>query len=275
MMKVVAIIQARMASSRLPAKVMLDLGGKPILAWVIQRAALAKAVDSVVVATTQDPSDDPVHDYCHRQGYLVERGSVYDVLDRYYRAAKAHSADIIVRITADCPLLDPELIDSAVTLLHQENQSFPFDFVTNRLPPPWVRTYPIGLDIEVFRFEILQRAWGAAAAKNQREHVTPYFYEGAPVGRLAPQTQTSEYATAISPAGFHIALMHHTPGYGDLRWTVDTQEDLDLVRAIISRLPADSSSWLDVLEIINHNPELNQINTHVQHKTHLDVDERT
>jgi spore coat polysaccharide biosynthesis protein SpsF len=275
MMKVIAIVQARMASSRLPGKVLLELGGKPMLAWVIERAALASTVDSVVVATTQAPSDDPVYDYCYQRGHLVERGSVYDVLDRYYQAASVHAADIIVRITADCPLLDPELIDSAVTLLHQENQSIPFDFVANRLPPPWVRTYPIGLDIEVFRFESLQQAWAAAAAKNQREHVTPFFYEGTPVDGLAPQVPPSEYSTAISPAGYRIALMHHTPGYGDLRWTVDTQEDLDLVRAIVSRLPADSSSWGDVLEIIHHNPELNQINIRVQHKTHLDVDERT
>lgn len=275
MMNVIAIIQARMASSRLPGKVLLDLGGKPMLEWVVERAGLAKTVDRIVVATTLDPSDDPVHEYCLQRGYLVERGSAYDVLDRYYQTARKHNAEIIIRITADCPLLDPELIDSAVNLLLQEHQNPPFDFVANRLPPPWERTYPVGLDIEVFRFEILELAWETATAKNQREHVTPYFYEGTPVVLLKPQAPPSVYSSAITPLGFHIALMHHAPDYGHLRWTVDTPEDLELVRAIVSRLPKDSSSWVEVLEVIHRNPELSQLNAHIQHKTHLDVDDRT
>ena len=273
-MNVVAIIQARMTSSRLPGKVLLDLGGKPMLAWVIERASATKGVNQVVVATTLDPSDNPIHAYCLQKGYQVERGSVYDVLDRYYQTAKRHGAEIIIRITADCPLIDPKLIDSAVNLLLQDTQNPALDFVANRLPSPWMRTYPIGLDVEVFKFEALQMAWRSATAKNQREHVTPFLYEGTPADQLKPLPPPSTYASAITPGGFHIALMHHTPGYGHLRWTVDTPEDLDLVRAIVAKLPEGCTSWKDVLEIIQRNPELSQINAHVQHKTHLDVDDR-
>ncbi len=282
-MKTIAIIQARMASSRLPDKVLLDLGGRPMLAWVVERTRRAQTVDEVVVATTLDPSDDPVFEFCKQHGYRVGRGSAHDVLDRYYQVAKHFQADIVVRITADCPLIDPALIDEAVRLLFSRTGSLElrarlaathFDFVANRLPPPWGRTYPIGLDTEVFTFAALEKAWKMALAKHQREHVTPYFYEGTPIDQLKYSVPGSPYSSAMTPDGQHIALLHHTPDYGHLRWTVDTPEDLHLLREIVSRFPDDRFTWQDVLALVQNEPALTQINAQVRHKSHLDVDPR-
>ena len=282
-MKTIAIIQARMSSSRLPGKVLLDLGGKPMLEWVVERTRRAQYVSEVVVATTLDPSDVPVFEFCKRTDYRVDRGSVHDVLDRYYQAARHFQADVVVRVTADCPLIDPALIDDAVRLLLSGTGALDlrlklsasrFDFVANRLPPPWGRTYPIGLDVEVITFDALERAWRTAIPKHQREHVTPFLYEGTPVDQLKYSIPNTPYSSAMTPDGQHIALLHHTPDYGDLRWTVDTPEDLELVRKIVSYFPDDTFTWKDVLALVQEHPELSRINAQIQHKTHLDVDDR-
>jgi spore coat polysaccharide biosynthesis protein SpsF len=278
-MNSVAIIQARMSSSRLPSKVMLDIGDRPMLEWVVERTCRAQWIDEVVVATTIDPSDDPVFEFCRNKGYRVCRGSVHDVLDRYYQIAKQLQTDVVIRITADCPLIDPGLIDQLMMVFmsdmgSQEIHSHHFDFAANRLPPPWGRTFPIGLDIEVFTFDALERAHQLANSKYQREHVAPYFYEGTPVDQLQYQIPGSTYSTATSPHGFKIALTHHTPDYGHLRWTVDTPEDLELVQKIVAYFPDDTFSWLDVLQLVQKHPELTRINDQVQHKTHLDIDSR-
>jgi spore coat polysaccharide biosynthesis protein SpsF len=282
-MNIVAIIQARMASSRLPGKVLLDIAGRPMLAWVVERTQRAGLVNQVVVATTLDPTDDLVVDFCKEHDYPVSRGSLRDVLDRYYQTAVQFQAEVIVRITADCPLIDPGLLDEAVRLLHPGTGALPppdkapaprFDFVANRLPPPWGRTYPIGLDVEVFTMDVLQQAWKLAIAPNQREHVTPYFYEGTPADQLKYKVPGSPFSSAMTPEGYHIALMHHTPDYGHLRWTVDTPEDLEVVRAIATHFGKQPFTWLDILALVHQKPELNRINAHVRHKTHLDVDDR-
>jgi spore coat polysaccharide biosynthesis protein SpsF len=258
---------------------MLDIGDRPMLEWVVERTRRAQNIDEVVVATTIDPSDDPVFEFCQDKGYRVGRGSVHDVLDRYYQIAKQLQSDVVIRITADCPLIDPELIDQTMLVFmsgmrSQEISSHHFDFVANRLPPPWGRTFPIGLDIEIFTFDALEQAYQLAISKYQREHVAPYFYEGTPVDQLQYQAPGSSYSTAISPHGFKIALTHHTPDYGQLRWTVDTSEDLDLVRKIVTYFPDDTFSWLDVLQLVQKHPELTRINDQVKHKTHLDIDSR-
>ena len=284
MTNTVAIIQARMSSSRLPGKVLLDIGGKPMLEWVVERTRRAETIHQVVVATTLNESDDPVFEFCKQKDYRVGRGSVHDVLDRYYQIARHFEAGIVVRITADCPLIDPGLIGQTVKMLFSMTGSLElraklltpqFDFVTNRLPPPWGRTYPIGLDVEVMTFEALEQAWKRAISKHQREHVTPYLYEGTPVDQLKYNIPGSPFSSAMTPEGHHIALMHHTPDYGHLRWTVDTPEDLELVRTIVSRFPPnDHFSWKDVLDLFEREPDLAQINSRVQHKTHLDIDSR-
>ena len=261
--RIIAIVQARMASSRLPGKVLLDLAGEPMLARVVERARRAKTVDEVVVATTADPEDDAVAQFCERRGYPCYRGSQFDVLDRYYQAAKQAGADVVVRITADCLLMDPSLIDKTVLALFRlqpgntlaAGAQPAFDFAANRLPPPWGRTYPIGLDVEVCTFAALERAWKEAEQPYQREHVMPYLYE--------------------EEGRFRVALVNHEKDYGSLRWTVDTPEDLHLLHEIYSRLPdSESFTWLDVLEVWQQEPELAEINASVQHKKMSDVDER-
>jgi len=171
--RVIAVVQGRMGSSRLPGKILADIAGQPMLSRVYIRTSRAATVTETVFATTTDSSDDPVADYCDFGGIPFTRGSQFDVLDRYYQTAKEFNAEIVVRITADCPVIDPDLIDDAVnTLLDGE-----YDFVANRLPPPFGRTYPIGLDTEVCTFVGLETAWNDAKETFHREHVMPYLYE--------------------------------------------------------------------------------------------------
>lgn len=248
---IVAIIQARMGSSRLPGKVLLDLAGHPMLDWVVNRARQSKLINQIIVATTNDSSDDLIATWCVQQNVPYHRGSLKDVLDRYYQSAKRFNASIVVRFTADCPLLDPGVVDETIEAFLREK----VDFAANRLPPPFKRTYPIGLDTEVCSFKALERAWIEAAESHEREHVMPYLYD--------------------TPGRFRIYKLDYKEDYGSLRWTVDTQEDLKLIRQIIARFNGRMDfSWLEVLEIFKNEPELACINAQVQHKTYLDVDNR-
>jgi spore coat polysaccharide biosynthesis protein SpsF len=201
------------------------------------------------------------------------RGDSYDVLDRYYQAARTAQADVIVRLTADCPVLDPALVDRTVRTFFGETQpqdvhfsqraerlaALPligaYDFAANRLPPPWGRTYPIGLDVEVCSFAALEYAWQHADQKHEREHVMPYLY------------QTENLFSAL--------LVHHTEDLGALRWTVDTPEDLEFIRAIYARFAGrDDFGWEEVLALVQREPELAQINADVRHKNLFEVDAR-
>lgn len=286
--KVVAIIQGRMTSSRLPGKILADIAGQPMLQRVYIRTSRAKTLDDVIFATTTDASDDPVTEYCDLSGIPYTRGNLYDVLDRYYQTALQAKADVVVRITADCPVIDPDLIDDAVNAiwgrfegmldpleelkrpLLPDELAFSADFVCNRLPPPWHRTYPIGLDVEVCTFEALKQAWKKAKAPQHREHVMPYFYEGVKL-----ITDNRSLHTGISPRGYRVALLHHTTDFGDYRWTVDTPEDLEFMREVYLRFDGrDDFSWKDVLDLVHANPELMKINAGVQHKTLKDIDDR-
>lgn len=276
-----AIIQARMGSKRLPGKVLLDIAGQPMLARVVERTRLAKTIDQVIVATTTEPDVEPIVDLCAARGYPCFQGSLQDVLDRYYQAARAYNAETVVRITADCPLIDPGVIDKTVyafwgvpeegwntrntnlqlTSLDPRSSNQlpdahqPYDFAANRLPPPWGRTYPIGLDTEVCSFEALEIAWKEAEETHQREHVMPFFYD--------------------HPERFRTLLINHEVDYGDLRWTVDTSEDLELVRQIFTRFPGkDDFSWLEVIDIFKREPKLAEINARVRHKHYLEVDSK-
>lgn len=279
--KTLAIIQARIASTRLPNKVLLDIAGQPALAHVVERTRRATTIDEVVVATTTDPSDDPIERFCAQRKYLCYRGDQHDVLDRYYKAAQAYAAQVIVRITGDCPLIDPEVIDKTVNAFqghpdgddsfqvddgsevtkktegttHSQAGVGSYDFAANRLPSPWGRTYPIGLDTEVCTFSALELAWKEAELPHQREHVMPFFYD--------------------QPERFRILLVNHQVDYGALRWTLDTPEDLELLHRIFAHYQGRNDfSWLDVLALFEQEPELAKINAHVQAKHYQAVDER-
>ena len=170
MIKVVAIVQARMSSTRLPGKVWADVAGHPILWHVVQRLRRARLLNQIVIATSENPADDAIAQFCEQDGILCYRGSEADVLDCYYKAASLHSADVVVRITADCPLIDPAVVDKVVHRFLDEGS----DYVTNNLR----YTYPDGLDTEVFSFAALAQAWREAKKPSEREHVTPYLRAG-------------------------------------------------------------------------------------------------
>jgi len=266
--RVVAIIQGRMSSSRLPGKILADIAGQPMLQRVFVRTSRAATVTETIFATTTDPSDDPVAEYCEFSGIPFTRGSLYDVLDRYYQTAKQAKADVVVRITADCPVIDPALIDDVVRTVTSDQSTV--DFAANRLPPPWNRTYPIGLDTEVCTFAALERAWKEAKEPQHREHVMPYFYEGVELSAISRQQ-----SEGISPRGFRIALLNHTTDFGDYRWTVDTPEDLEFMRQVYSRFDGrDDFTWKEVLDLVHNEPQLMQINAAVKHKTLKDIDKR-
>lgn len=264
--RVIAIIQARMGSSRLPGKVLLDIASEPMLARVVARTSRAESLHQVLVATTTDASDDPVAARCDSFGISCTRGDVQDVLDRYYQAAKRAKADVVVRITADCPMIDPVLIDDCVNLLLEGS----YDFTCNRLPPPFTRTFPIGLDTEVCTFVTLEKAWMEAKENYQREHVMPYLYEGVKLSAVSNQL-----SAGVSERRFKIAQLHHEPDYGQMRWTVDTPEDLEFIRQVYAHFNGrDDFSWKEVLDLVHDEPDLVRINAGVKHKTLKDIDER-
>ena len=216
-MSVVAIIQARMSASRLPGKVLEDIGGKPMLVRVVERVEAAKSIDKVVVATSDQPADAAVEALCKERGFSCFRGHENDVLDRFYRAAEsigAKAGDTLVRITADCPLMDPAVIDKVVAA-----KTPAVDYATNVIR----YTYPDGLDVEVFSFDSLARAWKEATDPVHREHVTPYIRT---TGKF--QVTNVECETDWSKK--------------DYRWTVDEPADLGFVRAVFERLAADYPS---------------------------------
>lgn len=238
-MKVVAIIQARMGSTRLPGKVLRDLGGETVLARVVSRTRRSTLLGGVCVATSVLPVDDVIAQECGRLSVACFRGDEEDVLDRYYQAAQHHSADAVVRITADCPLVDPELIDDTVRAFRDRKP----DYATNSL----LVTYPRGLDVEVFTMDALARAWREAREPYQRVHVTPYIYEN-------PRAFTA--LSLVAPAD-----------YSRYRWTLDTPEDLVLLRAIYQRFGnRDDFHWREVLALMEREPEMAEMNSQVRQK---------
>lgn len=241
--KIVGIIQARMGSTRLPGKVLSDIDGQPMLMRVHDRTRRASSLDQLLVATTSLQQDDPIVEFCQGTGIEVFRGHPTDVLDRFYRAAKAASATVVVRLTADCPLIDPDLIDQTVQLYLRTDP--PVDFAANRLP--WDRSFPIGLDVEVCSSEALAQAWESADQPHQREHVMPYLYENQ--GR------------------FRIALLKHPEDLSRQRWTVDEQADLELVRKIYAAFDGrDDFSWGEVRDLMLRRPDLERHNSEIQQR---------
>lgn len=237
----VAIVQARMGSSRLPGKVLQDLAGRPMLARVIERMRRARRLDEVVVATTDQARDDVIAHLCQERGWSYFRGSEYDVLDRYYRAALQFDAELVVRVTSDCPLIGPEVIDEHV--IRMEERWAEVDFVTNMAR----QTYPLGLAVEALPFDVLARMKRMSTTPELREHVTTLAY--------------------VEPDWFRIEHVLHPVDLSHLRWTVDTQEDLEFVRLIFEHFGHDFFSWQEVLSVLESHPEWMEINRTVSQKS--------
>jgi spore coat polysaccharide biosynthesis protein SpsF len=239
-MNTVAILQARMGSTRLPGKVLMDLGGETVLARVVRRLRRAKLIDELVVATSDSRIDDAIVRECHRLDVPTFRGSEGDVLDRYYQAARLCTADTVVRITSDCPVIDPQLVDETIRAFQQQHA----DYASNALS----RTYPRGLDTEVLTTVALERAWNDAHKPYEREHVTPYLYEHPELFRLVSQCGQIDYS--------------------QYRWTLDTPQDLELLRAIYARFSnQDNFGWGEVIQLVEREPELAELNSGVIQKT--------
>ncbi len=232
-MKTVVILQARIGSTRLPGKVLLDLEARPMLWHVVERIRRARNVQQVVVATTTSKSDDVLEQFCRAHDIAFFRGSEPDVLDRYYQTAKAFAADTVVRITSDCPLIDPEVIDRVTGIFQQGG----FDYVSNTIET----TYPDGLDTEVFSFAALERAWREATQISEREHVTPYLRSS---GQFRVRNVEIDHGASLA----------------ELRWTVDEAHDLEFVRAIYKHLKSRPAFGMrDVLKLLEEKPELQKL----------------
>jgi spore coat polysaccharide biosynthesis protein SpsF len=231
-----------MGSVRLPGKVLLDVAGSPMLTCVVNRVRRAKMLDAVVVATSTLPADDSIEALCAEQRWDYFRGSEDDVLDRYYRAAVDYQAGAVVRVTSDCPLIDPLLIDGVVqTFLDSQPNG---QYASNVFP---VRTFPRGLDTEIIRFDVLEWVWRSDQNPAWREHVTSYVHR--------------------HPERFDIRSVTSTVDYSHLRWTVDTPQDLELVRLIYNHFGSDSFAWQEVLPLLEQHPEWLAINRNIQQKT--------
>lgn len=239
-MTTLIIVQARMTSTRLPGKVLLPLAGEPMLSRLVERLRRVQRADGIVVATTTNTADDPIAALCAQLDVPCHRGSEHDVLARYADAARLHGANVVVRITSDCPLIDPALIDQVIAA-YAEGGS---DYVSNMLPPTW----PYGMAVEVFSADALAQAHAEATQAAEREHVTPFLYWHPERYRLR---------NVASP----VDLSTH-------RWTVDTSEDYELVSRLFDHLMSTHPNFTqaNVLQLLEAHPDWIAINQHIQQK---------
>ena len=234
-MRVVAIIQARMNSSRLPAKVLMPLANKPVLGHIVERLSYCKLIGSILVATSNEDSDKPIVDYCKNNSINYYCGNLNDVLDRYYQAAKNCNAESILRITGDCPVIDPVIIDAVIA-----------GYLSNNYDLYGLGgEFPDGLDCTIFSFAALEIAWKDARLKSEREHVCPYIEN--------------------NPHLFDNGMLEVFRGLEKYRWTLDVPEDYKLLSKIFDKLYKKNSPFLthEILQFIQNNPELLQINSNI------------
>ncbi|KAB8135351.1 NTP transferase domain-containing protein [Gracilibacillus oryzae] len=238
-MKTAAIIQARMGSTRLPGKVLRQVLGKPLLSYQLERIRQAEKVDEIIVATTTEEIDDEIVHFCQSENILCFRGSEQDVLSRYYEASKLTDANVIVRLTSDCPLIDPEVIDKVIGAYTESS-----DYVSNVMQ----RTYPRGMDVEVFSKELLGKIHQYAKTESDREHVTTYVRD--------------------QPDLFQVVDVLHDINYSKLRLTIDTAEDFQLVKNIMEALNQVKPQFRldDIISVLNDHPEWLKINQHIEQK---------
>ena len=231
------IIQARMGSSRLPGKVLMKSGnGMPLLYHVINQLRHCSKVKNLVIATTTNQEDDEIEKFADNNSVNVFRGSEKDVLDRYFQCAKKYSFSTIVRITSDCPLIDPQIVDKVIERFFSGN----YDYATNTL----IRTFPIGTDAEVFSFSALETAWKNAQLPSEREHVTPHLR---------------------NKGNFKTINVENDTNISNLRLTVDRIEDFELIKEILNNISTNPIHLEDILELFSRKPELIEINKHVNH----------
>lgn len=240
--KTAAIIQARMGSTRLPGKVMKDLKGKLVLWHVIERVKQAENIDQIIIATTTHKRDRRIFEKVKEWGVKAYQGSEEDVLARYYEAANNYEIDTVIRITSDCPLIDPQVIDEIVEYYNKNN----YTLVTNAGSDLNNRTYPRGLDTEVFSFEVLEKAYNKAEEKYQREHVTPYIYEN--------------YED--------IFYYKNNKDLSNYRLTLDTKEDFELIKALYDKLYNGKHDFYlnEIIGVLNKNKELLSLNKNIEQK---------
>ncbi|WP_223007686.1 cytidylyltransferase domain-containing protein [Cylindrospermopsis curvispora] len=242
LIKTVIIVQARMTSTRLPGKILKQVLGKPLLQYQIERLQGVKLADEIVIATTTNKTDAPIIDLCDRLSVAYFRGSEADVLERYYQAAVAHQAKVVVRVTSDCPLIDPQVVNRVIDYYLKNHSQY--DYVSNSLE----RTYPRGMDTEVFPFSVLQEAFVRARSQPDREHVTPFIYRQPVLYRLGHVLYSQDCS-------------HH-------RWTVDTAEDFELIQKIIEAVYPNVPNFTleDCLRLLGERPEWYLINSHIEQK---------
>ena len=238
--KTTAIIQARMTSTRLPGKVLMDIEGKPMLWRVINRLRFSKKIDDIILAIPDTKENDILEEFIKKNNIKYFRGSEKDVLSRYYEAAKKNKCNTIARITSDCPLIDPKIVDSVIKKYLNSSA----DYTSNTLK----RTFPRGLDIEVFNFKVLEKAYKEAKQFYQREHVTPYIYE--------------------NPEKFRLINVKNKSNLCFMRWTVDEKKDLEFVREIYKKIyPKKKIFYMkDIVAILRKYPKLMKINEKVRQK---------
>lgn len=230
------IIQARMGSSRLPGKTLMELENKKTtLDFVIEQLSFSKLINRVVIATTSLDKDNVIEQKARSLGINCFRGSETDVLDRYYRCAKEFEMKTIVRITADCPIIDPIIVDKVI----EQFQSGDYDYAANII----FRTYPVGTDTEIFSFNSLERCWNEAKQPSEREHVTPFMRN--------------------KNSNFKIENIQNDQDLSHLRWTLDLKEDLILIREIVSKIKNRPILTSDVLDLFSKEPRLISINEHL------------
>ncbi|WP_088013977.1 cytidylyltransferase domain-containing protein [Gottfriedia acidiceleris] len=240
-MKVVAIIQARMGSTRLPGKVLLKVLNKPLLAYQVERVKRSKLINEIVIATTTNDIDQEIVDFCELMSLSYYRGSEEDVLSRYYEAASIYKADIVVRITSDCPLIDPNIIDLVINeYMINMNQ---IDYASNTIQ----RSFPIGMDIEVMSFSLIESINRLNLSQSFREHVTPYVYNS---------------------GNFKIRQVLQETDKSHLRLTVDTREDFILISKIMEELYPKNPFFTiqDLYDLFDKKPQLLMINQHIKQK---------
>jgi len=231
-MKPVAIIQVRMGSTRLPGKVLKKLNGISVLECLCDQLNYSRLLNDKIIATTSNSEDDVIVNFCESKGIKCFRGSVNDVLDRYHKCAKKFSINTIIRITSDCPLMDPQVVDDVIDFYLKNS----YDYVNNF----YKRTYPNGNDVEIFSLKVLEKVWEKATKPSEREHVTPYIYN--------------------NPDEFSLGWIENKENLSEFHWTVDRKEDLIFVQKIFKKISKRPILMKDIIDVIKDDPSLLEIN---------------